>query len=281
MLFHPDRNPQGQEQFRRILTAYETLMDPVKRRSYDFRLRYQSNAQYTAQKFQTKKKKDESWEEKELKRRQYYNDYIRQFEKNTGFRNMEDLEKKTNYNEYKYILFATPLAVALFLLIMNLAAGSGPRKVNEFKTASVQPEIKMGDVPYLDHFGKQQYDLKNTSIFKLKNNSGKDAVICFFNDQDFVRSLFIKNGYSAQIAQLPDDRLEIRCFTGQNWKNDQALNKGYVAGGFSMDTGFYRTRTPVDLSQQNELELNSSANNVFIKIDELEFFKTINHDQKN
>ncbi len=119
-LYHPDKNPNDKELFSKILKAYETLSDPRLKLAYDYKLR---NQQHQLQNDNTlsNKRTEKNWrfDEKELKRRQYYNDYLK---KQTAKSNISvELEKRSDYNEYKYILLATPLAVILFLLIMKLS----------------------------------------------------------------------------------------------------------------------------------------------------------------
>lgn len=117
-LFHPDKNPGGREHFNKILRAYEVLSDPILRSSYDYRMN-RGAAQSSASRSKTTTK-TWSFDEKEMKRRQYYNEHIRKYTKTNA--HYAAPEARRPYNEYKYILFATPLAVALFLLIMRLAS---------------------------------------------------------------------------------------------------------------------------------------------------------------
>ena len=118
-LYHPDKNNKEKEKFSLILKAYKTLSDNRLRLIYDSRLNQSSN-QYNETLNKKTPNKNWKFDEKELKRRQYYNDYIKKHEKYIKpISKTEPL--KSSYNEYKYILFATPLAVALFLLIMQLA----------------------------------------------------------------------------------------------------------------------------------------------------------------
>jgi curved DNA-binding protein CbpA len=138
-LYHPDKNPGGKERFTAILKAYEILSDPILKSSYDYKLKYHLTVSTNS--IPTKAKDTKTWrfDEKELKRRQYYNDYIKKHSpKSSPIENENNTQK--NYNEYKYILFATPLAVALFLLIVNLANnGQGNR-------SSVDPLKSQGGI---------------------------------------------------------------------------------------------------------------------------------------
>lgn len=119
-VYHPDKNENGKEYFTTILKAYETLCDKQARQRYDFQYNYfinsQSNASSTAT---TKSSKQWRFDDKELKRRQYYNEH---FKKNVKEAEpISDAEiNKTKYNEFKYIFYAIPLAVILFLLIVKL-----------------------------------------------------------------------------------------------------------------------------------------------------------------
>lgn len=119
-VYHPDKNPNEKELFARILKAYETLSDPALKSTYDYKLNYflaQVKTDVTA----AEKKSEKTWrfDEKEMKRRQYYNDYIKKHSAKNEV--TADIEKKVNYNEFKYIMLATPIAVLLFLLIMKLS----------------------------------------------------------------------------------------------------------------------------------------------------------------
>jgi curved DNA-binding protein CbpA len=139
--YHPDKNPNGTAQFTKILRAYETLSDPILKSNYDNKLSY--HATYISSPA-PKPKKNYHFDEKELKRRQYYNDYIKKHAKQSSS-NVQQPELKQNYNEYKYILFATPLAVLLFFLIMKMADtnSSSPQRKTIIKNDTLIENIKV------------------------------------------------------------------------------------------------------------------------------------------
>ena len=120
-LYHPDKNENGKEFFSKLLKAYETLSNNKARARYDLQLNYSKNIITTSNvNDAAKATKNWSFDEKELKRRQYYNEYFKkQMNQNEPLTDAEI--NKTNYNEFKYIFFAIPIAVLLFLLVVKLA----------------------------------------------------------------------------------------------------------------------------------------------------------------
>ena len=119
-MYHPDTNPEDKEEFSKILKAYEVLIDPELRARYNSRKKYLFAGDAAEIKKKNPVQKQWRFDDKELRRRRYYDEHIRQFAQNTeDFTNEQ--EKKIRYNEFKYLLYATPLAVILFVMLISLA----------------------------------------------------------------------------------------------------------------------------------------------------------------
>lgn len=238
-LYHPDKNPTGHEDFKKILLAYEILSDPNKKYSYDMRLKYQESINTRAP--GSKEKKTWTFEEKEMRRRQYYNDHIRKYEKTTRAK-QQPVELKKSYNEYKYILFATPLAVLLFLLVITFANPSKKRDPQNGSSVNDQTSgLKPGDSPYASYFGGHVYDTLSERTIRVKNMTGKDVVFNLFASQKFVRGCYIANGYSAEMGRLPEGINEARYAIGENWDSGLELKDENILGGFRKLPEFYKT----------------------------------------
>src|SRR5687767_5454193 len=163
--------------------AYETLSDPAQKAAYDYRLNHHGS-QPKQRSEAGPKPRGKNWrtDERELKRRQYYNEHIRKYAKETASYNAQAEEKKS-YNEYKYILFATPLAVALFVMIMKLTGPVLPKKSRlplNSQAGISGPELRPGDAPYNFLFGSSFYDTANGKSLVIKNMTGLDVIICIF-----------------------------------------------------------------------------------------------------
>jgi curved DNA-binding protein len=270
--YHPDRNPEGKEQFELVVKAYETLSDPVLRASYDYRFRQRHT---NPEKTETRKK-NWSFDEKEMKRRQYYNEHIRKYEKATAAYNPE--KHNSNYNEYKYILFATPIAVALFIFIMSLAGSSLPPPARTGAHEAVLDHAGISSIPeepYAGYFGQPVYNLKGSCTMTVNNETGHDVIVCVFNGQKFVRSCFIKSFYYSELANLPCVPLHVRYFSGSDFDPVQPVPVAGVNGNFREPQGYFESESPVEVSSAHELELQPETSG-FRKITEVEFFnKTI------
>jgi curved DNA-binding protein CbpA len=272
-LYHPDKNPGGKEHFEKILKAYEVLSDPALKSSYDYRLHYQQNV--SRQSSQGADTKVWRFDEKEMKRRQYYNDHIKKYAKATASYETETESKKT-YNEYKYMLFATPLAVGLFLLIMHLATPSG---IKHFKSSAPLPPAVVnpvppapphtGDSPYTRFFGGAKADSSAPAALTVNNQSGYDVVVCLFGRRHFLRSCFISSGASCEMDHLPEGPWELRYSSGLNFDAGKEEQQPLV-GGFKETPRFYKSSRPLAVK---ELVLAKGVTRHFERVTEEEFFE--------
>lgn len=274
-IYHPDVNPSGKERFTIILKAYEVLSDPNLKYSYDYRLsaHQQSIARQSATKA-SPTSKNWRFDERELKRRQYYNEHIRKYEKKTY--SAPEPVQRSNYNEFKYVLLATPLAVIIFLAIMTLAPDGQPvHKKAAVPSAQEQgvSDLSMGDAPFTWHFGPGIYDTVANSDLTVKNMSGEDIIVCLFSGDRFVRSFYIEKGYFVEISQLPLDALSLRYSSGLGFRSDHRNRGTAVRGGFTRSQNFYESNHVVRLNSVNELTLLDDRNEGFREINAGQFFR--------
>lgn len=282
-MYHPDLNPEGIEHFNKILRAYETLSDPALKSTYDYKLQYQQ-AQTETQSRQRATTKTWKFDERELKRRQYYNDYIKKYAKESP-QTANEPEIKSSYNEFKYILFATPLAVLIFLLIMNLASRdrselqqTAPvRPINAPLLTKTSSDLKMGDVPYENIFGAGKFDPNSKEKIHILNLTGLDVVVCLYSGKDFVRSLFIENKLSAEITRLPKKSLLIQYYSGNYFDFSRSLEKAKIKGSFTNEQGFFKSLSDQKIDALSEVTLLPGTNKDFAQTDEIEFFKNAKH----
>ncbi len=271
-LYHPDKNPNGTEHFERILIAYEVLIDDHGRKQYDLKLRYGKQG---AEHKTPSKKKEWKFTEEELKRRQYYQEnYKKDYEKSKAQTSF--LNKKT-YNEYKYILFATPIAVALFMFVINGFEDGNPVKNKNIESV-IKPEVidslvlNTGYEIYADYFKNGVFDKKANQILVLKNLSGYDGVFCVFGKKNcFLRSCFIKHGDFVELSQLPKEETSIKMFFGSEWKNKKNSLQSYPAGRFEKTFGYFKFKSGKNFSYSITFDENNLR--AMEMISEREFFK--------
>lgn len=233
--YHPDKNPQGKEQFEKILIAYEVLSDAVSRSQYDLKLKYGNAQNYAGKKTQSKAQKEWNFSDEELKRRQYFQEhYKKEYER---YSKSVHVPKK-NYNEYKYILFAAPIAVGLFMFIINGYEKSGTKEQKRTHTALNEKEAKRDELrytadPFTAYFGKEIIDLDANRSFEIKNLSTKDVVVALFSEKNkFIRSAVVKSGLGITLEQLPATEMNIRILSGNYWKTGKEHKDLQVIGGF-------------------------------------------------
>lgn len=235
-LYHPDKNPTSPDaklKFEQILRAYETLIHPAKRRRYDSSVFSTTPQHNQPNRPKSKYQKEWSFNEEELKRRQYYQTYYKTKQKNT----VEELPK-TNYTDYKYILLATPLAVALVMLIISMFTDQ-PEKITptatieQIKPTKIEKNIKNGSTPYAGYFGNiKTFDTKNT--LNINNATGYDLVIVLFEHKSntYLRHTYLENDSDVEFSMLPKQGVYWKCLIGKNWNTEKWVNKKQTIGCF-------------------------------------------------
>lgn len=270
-LYHPDKNPNGKDQFEKILTAYEILIDSTSRYKYDQRLKGFASSDAVKKKTQSSGQKNWSFNEEELKRRQYYQEYYKkEYEKYAKAK--VDAKSGSTYNEYKYVLFAAPLAVALLLFIINAFNSSDETSSSSENEKVRYQEIKMSADPYTSFFKLPIYDTVVSRVLEIKNTSDLDFILNIYTTKNkFVRSCVIKSGYVVQIEQLPNILTHINLTAGTQWNGGKEYKTSDVIGGFEDSKGFYS----LDLSKTNgwSFSLSDTILKTIPKLTEAEFFK--------
>lgn len=235
-LYHPDKNPTNPDaklKFEQVLKAYETLIHPAKRRRYDYSIQSASTQPFQTHHQKGKHQKEWSFTDEELKRRQYYQTYYKKQQKT-----QVEEPAKNNYTDFKYILFATPLAVALLMMIISMFTEQPNTQQSEAKIELVKPEkiekqFKDGFTPYSGLFGQiRTFDTKNAISFN--NNTGYDLVIALFENKTnkYLQHTFLEDKSTVEFSMLPNQGVYWKCLIGKNWNPEKRVNNNQIVGCF-------------------------------------------------
>ncbi len=132
-IYHPDKspnNPNAKGIFEQVLKAYNVLINPHSRKRYDT-ANDRDSFNKKPQQSKHKSQKNYSFTEEDLKQRAYYKNYYQSAKKK-----ISTSYPHKPYSDYKYILFATPLAVGLLMLIISMFTNE-PLPTQSKKTAIV------------------------------------------------------------------------------------------------------------------------------------------------
>lgn len=238
-IYHPDKNPydpNAKNVFELILKAYNTLINPHSRKRYD-----DLGVAQPARNFQTKNPKQngqKEWNvtEEELKRREYYKKHYHQVKNKTA--NIKVVS--TPYSDYKYILFATPIAVGLLMLIISMFS-SEPKTESVTKqtvpssleTQSSIVKLVNGNKPYDGYFGNL-HTFDTPYSLQINNSSDFDAVIAVFDKKtrSYLQHAYLQASYSIEFSKLPETGVYWKCVLGKNWNVNKLLLKDNISGGF-------------------------------------------------
>jgi hypothetical protein len=235
--YHPDKNPDdpnAKAAFQQILKAYNTLIHPTLRRRYDSGTIVTPDV--TPRQYKPKNKGQKEWTttDEDIKRREYYKNYYA-----AKKRTVRVTEPANTYSDYKYVLFATPLAVGLLMFIIAMFKPDPKIKPEAQKTTSplvVKPKTdrpENGDKPYQGYFGGMSTFSTNNSL-KIDNESGYDAVIVLFDLEThrYIQHSFLRNSFSAEFTMLPETGVYWKSMAGKTWNPDKLTFGDKITGSF-------------------------------------------------
>ncbi len=258
-IYHPDKNPNNPEAkhvFQNVLKAYNTLIHPSLRRRYD-----QRGSELYAQPLKTqhaKRKNQKEWTftEEELQRRQYYEKHYKAKQQERA-RQPAPVQKA--HSDYKYILFATPIAVALLMLILYMFTETPktvPLPPKKTVIESVKPletrnsltlQLPNGEKPYTGYFkGIKTFNTPNS--FTINNASNYDAVIVVLDKKTnaYLQHAYLQSSYSIEFYKLPDAGVYWKCMLGKNWDENKFVLHKEVIGAFDSIVQYQnRQKTPI------------------------------------
>ena len=112
-------------------------------------------------------------------------------------------------------------------------------------------QLKTGDSPYDDYFGKGVYSKKLENRIKIHNGQETDVVVClsqYNTPHHTIRNEYIRAGESFEMTNIPNGTYFIKTFYGNNW-NPDTLVFDDVKGFFEINTGFSQSNNNNDLLQ--------------------------------
>jgi len=277
---HPDKNPNNPHSsvlFKSILEAYTVLSNPHSKARYDNLNR--SPSFQSDHKVRRDNKRHVSAED--LKQRQYYQNYYK-----TKLKRQAEKPKQKVYSDYKYVLFATPIAVGLLLLVLSVFSPKPPQIINhslEKKNhkEKVRFSPKNGDKLYSGYFGESKTFETNHKL-KINNPTIFDAVITIYSIQSnqCIQHAYLQHGYSIELDFLPTEGVYWKCVIGKEWSPTKKLYNDKIIGGFDSVIQYQNfIKKPVFFNQSQFIKMEAIAiikqdykNKKYIS-SEVDFFK--------
>lgn len=99
-----------------------------------------------------------------------------------------------------------------------------------------------GDRPYIDYYGKGNYDRRTKNSLKIENGSESDAVVFLVSfSGKKVRHVYIKKGEHFKMIQIPGGKYIIRVYQGNFWNAEKYNGDNAPYGGFMEDVSMSKS----------------------------------------
>jgi len=234
-LFMLEKFDQAKILFENILTAYNVLVNPIQRKRYD--QSFLSNAREFSKSNNNTSKHQKKWDftEEQFKQRQYYKNYY-----HAKKQTVKQPNKNANYSDYKYILFATPIAVGLLMLILFIF-NNEPISENKIENTpavgsfieSKITSLENGSKPYNGYFGNMKSFETNLTL-QINNASQFDAIVVLYRKKNhsYLQHTYLKPNYTVSFSFLPATGVYWKCLFGKNWNSDLLVFNNKIVGSF-------------------------------------------------
>jgi len=271
MIYHPDKNPNNPDArlvFENVLKAYNTLIHPSSRRRYDQRgsdtYTHISKAQHNKRKTQ----KEWTFTEEELQRRQYYEKHYKAKQQQQE-RARQQMPPPKAHSDYKYVLFATPIAVALLMLIISMFTETpatvplAPKKIVPPVVEKEAPVVAIpagklanGATPFSGYFGGvRTYSTEHT--LTIENDGTYDAVIilCDQKTNAYLQHAYVQASYSIEFKRLPGSGVFVKCMLGKTWNENKLMAEEQAIGAFDSIAQFQNwKKSPILFGEEGKTE---------------------------
>jgi hypothetical protein len=259
MIYHPDKNPNNpdaRQVFENVLKAYNTLIHPSSRRRYDQRTNDTTHISKT-QHNKRKTQKEWTFTEEEMQRRQYYEKYYKAKQQEKA---RQQTPPPKAHSDYKYVFFATPIAVGLLMLIISMFTKAPktvplPARKEAVQTEEALPEVveipegqlATGKTPYSGYFGGVRTFGTHTTL-TFNNGTDYDAVVVVFDKEtdQYLQHAYLQTSYSIAFKKLPVTGVYWKCMMGKHWNENKLMAENEAIGAFDSIVQFQnRKRAPV------------------------------------
>jgi curved DNA-binding protein CbpA len=265
--FHPDKNPGDEffvERFKDIQEAYDILSNPLKRRAYD-------------------NKMSESMQTHEQPVQPTYNKPSNTNKQGKSFTIGDGCLDEIILRIGGY-LAGIAILIVIGIIINFSNGGSSSSKSSKYKSVpkTYTPEhlkynkpklkasltsrdwdkimnntskfkgnqLKTGDSPYNDYFGKSIYNKDYYNSLEIINGNETDVIVCLAEYQSkkrTIRNEYIRTGETFTMTNIPNGTYFIKTFSGKDWNPDTTVFNGKIKGFFDTNAGFSVSDRPEDL----------------------------------
>lgn len=106
----------------------------------------------------------------------------------------------------------------------------------------VETNFYTGSCPYIEYFGRGNFEKESLSELTILNYSNNDAVVllCTLGNR-VVRNVFVGQNSSYTMKNIPEGKYIVKIMSGKSWNKEKNNGPGFPKGGFMKNVSFSKT----------------------------------------